>query len=179
MKRQKGVTLVELMVTVSVIGLLAATAVPQFSQWIQDTKTRTVGEALQNGIRLAQAEAVRRGRQVNFSLTNDAPSIDSVASATGKNWVIRAMSLTSANTFEEFVQGATFAGDNQSVAVTATSSSIQFNSVGRVVQPASVVNYTITNSAGSGRRLNVMVTTGGKIRMCDPDKSISTSADGC
>ncbi|MDZ4212040.1 MAG: prepilin-type N-terminal cleavage/methylation domain-containing protein, partial [Methylotenera sp.] len=59
-----GFSLIELMVAVSVLGITLAYAMPSFSTWIQDSKTRTIAESLQNGIRIAQVEAVNKGRQV-------------------------------------------------------------------------------------------------------------------
>ncbi|MFA6178092.1 MAG: GspH/FimT family pseudopilin [Candidatus Methylopumilus sp.] len=174
----RGFSLIELMITVSLVGILAAVAFPNFRQWMQDTKTRTVAESLQNGIRLAQTEAVKRGRNITFLLTNDAPALGVTASTTGKNWVVESMTLANATTPEVFIQGATLT-DVATVVTTASSASIRFNSMGRLVSPANSVTYSITNAGGS-RRLNVTVSIAGKIRMCDPDKTLSTSnPDGC
>ena len=68
LKRRHGFTLVELMVTISLLAILLALAAPSFSTWIRNAQVRTVSDSLQNGIRLAQAEAIRRHRQVVFFL---------------------------------------------------------------------------------------------------------------
>ena len=82
---KSGFSLVELMVVVAIIGISAAVGVPSFFSWVQDTKTRSVAESLQNGIKLAQTEAVRRSRQVRFSLTDATPALGATTSVTGKN----------------------------------------------------------------------------------------------
>jgi hypothetical protein len=66
--------------------LLLGLAAPSFSQWTRNAQVRTVTDALQSGARLAQAEAVRRNRQVVFFLTNDA----ACAATTARRQISRA-----------------------------------------------------------------------------------------
>ena len=165
------------MVAITVFGLIAAYAIPSFSSWIQDSKTRTITESLQNGIRLAQTEAVNKGRQVAFFVTNVQPSAAAAATTTGSNWGVRVVVPTQADT-DGYLQGAVLNGEGGSVLVTAEVAEIRFNSIGRLANSASQVSYDITNSKGT-RPLRVVVSSAGSVRMCDPAKSIATAADGC
>ena len=54
-----------------VMALLVGLAMPSMSTWIRNSRLRAASDSLQDGLRLAQAEALRRSRQVVFSLTND------------------------------------------------------------------------------------------------------------
>lgn len=172
-----GYSLVEMVVVVAVMGVLAAAAIPSFGEWIQDTKTRTVAETMQNGIRLAQSEAVKRGRQVEFFLTDAAPGLNAAASTTGRNWGIQTRALASASA-EAYIQGAALKGDASHVLVTSSSARLVFNSIGRLADPLTPVTLQVTNPKGN-RAMNVTVSTAGSVRMCDPAKSRANSPDGC
>jgi len=67
--RQQGFTLVELMIAVAVLGILLSVGVPSFKAWLLNTKIRTTAEAMQNGLQLARAEAVRRNERVRFVIS--------------------------------------------------------------------------------------------------------------
>lgn len=179
-KKVNGFTLIELLIAVSIIGILAALSAPAFNVFVANANTRTVAESIQNGLRLAQAEAVQRGRQVEFLLTNGAPAQASVANASGVNWAMRSIQLGSVDTAEAFIQGATLVGQGSSVAILASSGIVRFNSLGRLNFPANEVTYTLTNINGN-RPLNVVLNVGGGLRLCDPDpnKVRPADADAC
>jgi type IV fimbrial biogenesis protein FimT len=183
-RMQRGFTIIELVVTIALLAILLWLAIPSFTVWIRNAQMRSVAEALQNGIRNAQSEAVRRNRQVVFALTNDEPALAATAVDNGRNWFIRTVPAL-VDEDPEFVEGGAFADTSRGVAI-AGAASICFNSQGRMVAnadpaiecAAAATAYDVTQ-AGAERRLRVTVAIGGQMRMCDPDKNIATAPDGC
>jgi type IV fimbrial biogenesis protein FimT len=198
--RQRGFTLVELVVTFAVLAILALLAAPSFTDWIRNTQVRSVADAMQNGLRLAQAEAVRRSRLVVFSLTAGEPGAAVKAAANGSNWSINAVPVGDIDQDPklQFVQGGAFPDVAPGVTISGPAF-ICFNSEGRlavgvtgftgVVCPAptdgTTIDYEISRAEGQLRRgsdrpLQISVAVGGQVRMCDPAKALSaTNPDGC
>ena len=190
-KRARGFTIIELMVTITMLALLLGLAVPSFSTWINNAQVRTVGDALQNGLRTAQAEAVRRHRQVVFFRTSQSScSTATTADAAGSSWVIRTLPLV-AGDVEDAVQCGVL---SEAAAVTiAGATALCFNSGGRQVAntdpdiggdacalDASGSSSFDLSSSKADRPLRVIVTLGGSVRMCDPAKTLSAATpDGC
>lgn len=190
-RRQAGFTLIELMVTLTLAVLLTLAAIPSFSVWIQNARVRAVAESLQSGLRLAQAEAVRRSRQVVFSQTNAAPNAANVAAATtGRNWALQTVPALAGGT-PEFLQGAVTAEIDPDARITGPGT-VCFNSMGRLVAnatPGTGVACTVdaaqplqrflVTRTGADRPLQVTVSLGGQVRLCDPARTLATSPDGC
>jgi type IV fimbrial biogenesis protein FimT len=178
-KYAKGFSLVELLVVVAILAIISGFGIPAFKTWIADAKTRTVAEALQNGLRLAQTEAIKRGVQVQFVLTDSAPNATVTSSSTtGINWVAQSMLRATPGTVDQFIQGANLSAVSSARLVSATDATVIFNSLGRLVSPTTPVTYTLSNADGA-RHLNLTISLAGKIRMCDPDKNLTNSPDGC
>lgn len=192
--RAAGFTLIELMVTITLMAVLAALAFPAMTTWIRNAKVRTVSDALQNGLRLAQSEALRRSRQTVFALTDSsAPQTSLTAVLNGRNWAVNAVPLLAGET-AVFIEAGVLSSVGTDVQITGPAA-ICFNSVGRLVAntgtgvtgatcslPSStpaVQTYDITLT-GADRPLRVVVALGGQVHMCDPAKTLSSSnPDGC
>lgn len=192
-RRRRGFTLVEMIVVVAIMALLAALAMPSMLGWVRNNKIRTVSDSLQNGLRMAQAEATRRSRQVVFSLTDDTPNSTSyTAKASGGNWAISTVVPTDSDVTAAFVEAGILRDVGSNVVISGPKS-ICFSSIGRLVQntapgptdancAAAAAQYDIkmSDDATGDRALRVTVALGGQVRMCDPLRTLSaTQPDGC
>lgn len=69
--RQKGFTLVELIVTVSLAAIVLMFAVPSFSELISNTRLTTLTNDLVTHIHLARSEAVKRRMAITLCSSDD------------------------------------------------------------------------------------------------------------
>ncbi|UCV02491.1 GspH/FimT family pseudopilin [Dechloromonas denitrificans] len=185
---QTGITLIEVMISLVVMGILLALGTPSFSRWIQSSQIRNSAEAIQNGLTLARAEAVRRNTSVRFQLVSTVTDSCALSDA-GRNWVISLDDPTgscdnapSDNVAPRIVQTRASGEGSPNAVINANGTSvITFNSMGQANTAATidVTNPTGGNcSANAMRCLRVTVSTGGLIRMCDPARAAS-DPQGC
>ncbi len=190
----RGFSVLELMITIAVIAILAVLGMPTMAGAISNAKVRSATEALQNGLRNAQAEAIRRSHQTAFVLTNAAPALSAAAIDNGKNWYIQVLPVVASETVDNtfYVQGGSFGSETSGVTIRGPAA-ICFNSMGRVVAnaspglgagvtcsaPAPMITYDVTKISGADRTLELQLGANGKIRMCDKSRSITTQPDGC
>lgn len=66
-QRLRGFTLVELMITVIVLGIIATMALPAFSRMIVAQRSRNAASDLASAITLARSEAVKRNAAATLS----------------------------------------------------------------------------------------------------------------
>jgi len=189
-----GFSIIELVIVVAVIAVVSAAAVPAIGGWTANARVRSVAESLQNDLRLAQAEAMRRNRQTVFALTSTTPDWNTTPAANGKNWYVRAQPLTnSSETASKALSLVTVDTSAAQAGVSITGPALLcFNSMGQIIavdsastglstacSATSPTTYTISR-AGADRSLKVLVYLGGRVFMCDASKTLSsTDPDGC
>lgn len=179
--RVSGFSLIELILTIAVMGIVLAFSIPGFNNMIQNTRIRTAAESIQNGIQIARAEAVKRNSSIRFEL------------AANSRWEVKCVTVVGdmdgdgIDDCPAVIQERPVSeGAAQSIVVTtdpATAVEMVFNGLGRLtslsggVSPPNqvVVNVDIDSSvlpAEKSRDLRILVGIGGNTRMCDPDTSI-------
>lgn len=172
--RQRGFTIIELMVTGVVLAILLTIGLPSFNQFIVRNQVRASAEAIQNGVQLARAEAVRLNAKVRFTLGAGASS----------SWGVNVDSGGA------LVQESRASGEGGSASVTTTrtpanATQITFNGLGRVVAntDASAI-LTAVDVAVSGAppnsTLRIQISNpGGQVRICDPSVTGTTDTRRC
>lgn len=68
--RSAGFTLIELMIVVTILGIVMAIGVPSFNSMIKNNRLVAASNDLAGALHFARAEAVRRGRSVQVEALN-------------------------------------------------------------------------------------------------------------
>jgi type IV fimbrial biogenesis protein FimT len=200
-KRVAGFTLLELVVAMGIFGILVVVTVPVMRTWVCNVKVRSVCDALQNGVRLAQSESLRRSRQVVFSLTNSTTpqTLGFTAVANGTYWSIYTIPSMTDGTEAPTLIDSGVLSNSANVTITGPAA-ICFNSTGRLVTNSSAGVIAVTNGptcaqptagtpprsayavnlTGADRPLEVDVYLGGQVHMCITGQALSSAnPEGC
>lgn len=182
--RPRGFSLIELMIAVVIFAFLILLAGPMYSDFIANSRIRNAGEALLNGVRATQAEAVRRNTPAWFVLD---PAVGYKVYATNPNDGANDDGSDAAHPWPvtPFVfadQGAA----NISVTGAGGLTTVTFDGLGRILAnadaTASLTQIDITSTAVSNPRpLRIVITAlggSGGTKLCDPAMA-STDPAGC
>jgi len=175
-RRHSGFSIIEIMISVLIVGILVVVAIPSYKNWIQNAQIRTAGESMVNALQTARNEAIRRNSCVQAKLVNVPKT----------SWDVRlckdaedaSVPPLSERSHEEGSQ-------NASVEVLPVDANmISFNALGRVVEPnpsngsAVLTEINIRNTtmgAAEERKLRIEIPPGGGARMCDPNKAVAAA----
>lgn len=200
----RGFSLIELLVVLTLIGVLLGLGVPAVTSWTGDAHLRSVAESFTNGLRLAQATAVARNHVTVFAVTGATPAYNAVPAANGTNWMVLVDPLSSSETMDStyLIQSSTEARQHNVSVNSNTSSMVCFNSFGQQTSNLTTTQTSLPASScatpggssgvdtapttfvlsrpPSSRVYHVLVYPGGRVRMCDATKTLSTTnPDGC
>lgn len=160
---QRGISIVELLITVAIFTILTLMALPMFTTWLASQQVRTATEAVLDGLRAAQSEAIKRNQPVRFVLT---PSTGWEAQLVSDDSVVRKAL---------FAEGALKVNF---VATPLGTTTVAFDGLGRVLDKdldplAARVTWEIDSSVATGARklrvvLDTAAATGHAIKSCDP-----------
>lgn len=81
MKRSRGFTLIELMITLVLAAIILALGVPGFQDIVRNNRAATQSNELVAALSLARSEAVKRGARVSLC-----PSTDQASCTGGTDW---------------------------------------------------------------------------------------------
>ena len=195
-RKETGVTLIELMIGVVIMGILLMLAAPSYQSYIRNTKIRASAESILNGLQLARGEAVRRNAAVRFQLTDSVVESCALTAADTEaepNWVVSIDDpagkcnaapidedkvLTHEDNKTPYIIQVRPAGEGQSGTVAKPSADfVRFSALGRLLgtggDAATAVTIQIktpdvADCEEKARCLCVTVSIGGQTRLCDP-----------
>ena len=188
-----GFSLIEVLITLAIFGMLMAMAAPNFSSTVQDAQVRSTGQSILTGLQLARAEAIHRNVLVQVQFTNQ---LAGAPTAGGTDWQIKAdkQSNPPASDFTVDIQDRSGAEGAHSVRIGAKAAldfstpaahgnlmplAIVFNGLGRVAANTPAQIDIVSMAGAAGRRLSITISPGGQVRLCDPALQIATDPRGC
>jgi len=199
----RGMTMIELAVTMTILALLLVGAGPSVSTWMRNTQVRNTTSSMVAGLNRARNEAMRRNVPMRFSLvslTDSAVMGSSCAlSDTGVSWVVSvrnpasncqyAPATVAADANDPMIvetNAGGVGGKNVVVAAkiadgSAAANTVTFNSFGRVADAAPIGFINVNNSTAGNdyRRLRIELGMGGTVRMCDLGIAAATDPRFC
>jgi type IV fimbrial biogenesis protein FimT len=191
-RRVRGISLIEIAIGLVILGILMTLGLPVWNTFLENRKIRSAAEVLVALLQQARVEAVKENVVVQFVMFDDDINVDDFSfiqgitpKADGRNWAVRRFdpitltySLVTARSGNE-ASGQRY-GDSPSISVSGTVPSIDFNGFGATNGLGATATFQIVRANPNGlaefkcvnngpmRCLNVMVSTGGQVRMCDP-----------
>ncbi len=180
-RRHRGVTALELIIVVAVMGVILLIAMPSFMSMMANQRIKTTAESLRAGLQSARMEAIKRGRGVVFSMA----TLDS-------SWIVGCeIPISEDNDGDGLADcpaqiqfSASVVGGADSITITSDDGTLAtFTPIGLVRQvnqdgstPFTQINVTapLVNVAGL-RPMRVLLPAGGLSRICDP--AVTDSGD--
>lgn len=200
---RRGVTLIELAVTLVILAMLVVGVGPSVATWIQNTQVRNTASSMLAGLSRARNEAMRRNEPIRFSLVSltDSAVMDSscALSGGGVSWVVSvrdpvgncnyAPATVPVDANDPLIvesNAGGVGGKNVAVAAkladgSAAADTVTFNAFGRVADAAPIgfINVSHVNPGGDYRRLRVEIGNGGTVRLCDLGVTATTDPRYC
>lgn len=131
----KGFSLIELLVTVSLVGILAAIAIPSFTSSIQSNKADTELSDLQRALNYARLEAINRGVTVRI-----APTSGTAWTGELQVYLVSDANKKALRKVAAMSSGGTLVADPNVAA-------FDFNNLGGLIAPSSLVTMTYTRGS--------------------------------
>jgi type IV fimbrial biogenesis protein FimT len=162
---QRGLTLIELSVTLSIVAVTATTAVGGFGELIQKRRTEGLAAELASDLQFVRTEAVMRNQGVRISFGSDATGARCYVIHTGPAEACDCLGGTPTG------PAACAAGAAEIKTVRLPSGSraqVQANVASMLYDPRGTVSPTATLQVrgADGRQLNQVVNLLGRVRTC-------------
>ena len=159
----RGFTLIEMVVTLAVLGILLAIAAPQYNTFFEKFRTKRAAETLAGSLYLAKSEAIKRNQVVSLVVTS---------SSGGATWCY---GLTTANTcdcttanacvLDTGVETAVSSAEYRGVSLTTPASGTAFS-----FQPlrGTVTGNTVELHSTNDYEVHTVVSGFGRVKTCSP-----------
>lgn len=188
--RPSGFSLIELMVTVLIAGILFTLAIPAFQSMMTGTRIKAAAESIMSGLRQAKSEAIKRNMPMRFQLVSSLTSACAF-STSSPLWVVTqtdqlATGDASGNcdkASDDATDPIAFKSSGASypkVTIDADASVVTFSPMGLVLTNmeggASLTQVDVSSDVEDTTPWRVLVSSGGSIKLCNAGPDIAADS---
>lgn len=164
-KLKRGFTLIELLITILVLVIIMAIAIPSFNAVIQNNLTVATSNDMIISLNYARSEAIKRGANVSICPAAD-QTFSSCGSDWNQGWIIFlnpsvSSSYSSGNSAQLLLRTQSISGTNPGITTSPSTSLANYNSAGFAGANTSNLTFTISATGCAGpykRTLNISMT---------------------
>ncbi len=162
---QSGMSLIEILVAIAIVGIVFALGLPAYGTWIQNTQIRTAADSILAGLQVAKNEAIRRNVAVQFKLDGGATT----------QWRVNPFLDPDGAPIQSRL--AEEGSPNATITLTPPDAdTVTFSALGRIIPNADAsptltqvdVDNLLIPVVADRRNLRLVIPPGGAIRLCDP-----------
>jgi type IV fimbrial biogenesis protein FimT len=177
MTRQCGFTVVELMVTLSIVAILVSAAAPGYQDWVATTRLNSHANELVTALHFARSEAVKRNASVSLCKSSDSATC-ATTGTWAQGWIVFA-DLGTVGTFDAGTDTVLrthdkLTGGTTLVGQTAVASVITFRANGSAAQGGTIDMCSYRQTV-AGRDIVITAGTGKPVAVVD---AASTACNG-
>jgi type IV fimbrial biogenesis protein FimT len=166
MKKNSGFTLLELLITLALIAIVTAIAVPSMTTFTQNDRLTTNINKLIGHLAYARSEAVKSSQQIAICVSNDGATCTGGAWRDGWIVYIDADSDNSFTAGEVILRAQQALETNNTVTATGIGSQIIYDGRG-FVNAASIGSLLLCDNRSGPYGKTITITTTGRVRFQD------------
>ncbi|MBL8310082.1 MAG: GspH/FimT family pseudopilin [Burkholderiales bacterium] len=152
-RSRAGFTLIELMVTVAVLAILAAIAIPSMSQLIVRSRMDATLHEFVSAINMARSEAVRRATRVTLCRATGPTTCGGAGTTWASGWIVFVDDLATAGLIdagEEIIKSrSAWVGMDSVITSASVSGSISYTSNGQLENAFNLGQIAFTPKGGA------------------------------
>jgi len=159
MTKQRGFTLMELIITIAVLGILGAIAALSSQSMLENYRVNGAARQVYSDMQMARLRAIKEGKEFAIEFVNNTTYCVKQKATGAVNWDDGCMEGAGGDTVDDVVKTVNLANDYSGVSAGINTGRVEFNPNGTAGATAGANPLTLSRGAKT-KSLNINTSTG-------------------